>query len=225
MAVSVFRCGRCGKRFANPRTHTCVVRMGHRRKPGRTRIAPQASVTCSRCGKPYANPLTHTCTVRTDFRQRQRAAARTRQRAATAQERARKRADARTRAAAARQRQRAATRAAVDRAVARERQRAAARANKGGTAPKPRTRPARGGRPADNHDYRECFYASQPDRGRAAQVCDRFPCRIYREGHQHGLADGHAAGYAVGYAKGYDDGYAKGYPDGIAACPRPHGNG
>jgi len=86
-------------------------------------------------------------------------------------------------------------------------------------------RPASGGRPADNHDYRECFYASQPDRGRAAQVCDRFPCRVYREGHQHGFADGFPRGYAVGYAKGYDDGYAKGYPDGIAACPRPHGNG
>ena len=63
-----------------------------------------------------------------------------------------------------------------------------------------------GQRAADNHDYRECFYDSQPDRGRAAQVCPRFPCRVYREGHQHGYADG------------YDDGF----PDGIAACPRDH---
>ena len=161
--------------------------MGRRRKPRRTRIAPQASVTCPRCGKAYANPLTHTCTVRTDFRKRQRAAARARQRAATAQQRARNRADTKARAAAARQRQRAATRAAVERAVARERQRAAKSAS-----PRPKARPASSGRPrpADNHDYRECFYASQPDRGRAAQVCDRFPCRVYREGHQHGHADG-----------------------------------
>jgi flagellar biosynthesis/type III secretory pathway protein FliH len=60
-------------------------------------------------------------------------------------------------------------------------------------------------------------------------VCPRFPCRVYREGHEHGQADGyakgHAAGYAEGYAKGHTGGYAKGYPDGIAACPRPHGGG
>jgi hypothetical protein len=220
VAVSVFRCGRCGKRYTNPIRHTCIVRMGRRRPPRRPRIAPQASRTCTRCGKAYANPFTHTCTVRTDFRQRTRAAARARQRAATAQERARNRAATKARAAAARQRQRAATRAAVERAVARERQRAARPAG-----PRPKARPASGGRLSDNHDYRECFYASQPDRGRAAQVCDRFPCRVYREGHQHGFADGFPRGYAVGYAKGYQDGYAKGYPDGIAACPRPHGNG
>ena len=88
-------------------------------------------------------------------------------------------------------------------------------------------------RSADNHDYRECFYDSQPDRGRALQVCPRFPCRVYREGYEHGrhdgylkgAADGYAKGYQAGYATGYDDGYAQGYPDGIAACPRPHGNG
>lgn len=219
MAVSVFRCGRCGKRYANPLAHTCVTRMDRGRTPRRTRIAPQASRTCARCGKPYANPLTHTCTVKTDFRKRQRSAARARQRATTAQQRARKRADAKARAAAARQRQRAATKAAVDRAVTRERQRAAK-----STRPKPKSRPAGGGasqRVADNHDYRECFYDSQPDRGRAAQVCARFPCRLYREGREHG----HAQGYAEGYAKGHTDGYAKGYPDGIAACPRPHGGG
>jgi hypothetical protein len=111
--------------------------------------------------------------------------------------------------------------------VARERQRAATRTAKS-TGPKPKARPASGGRAADNHDYRECFYDSQPDRGRAAKVCDRFPCRVYREGHEHGFADGFAkgcaVGYADGYAKGHQDGYAKGYPDGIAACPRPHGN-
>lgn len=57
-------------------------------------------------------------------------------------------------------------------------------------------------RPADNHDYRECFYDSQPDRGRPAQVCPRFPCRVYREGYQHGHDDGQATGYAAGYAAG-----------------------
>jgi hypothetical protein len=73
-------------------------------------------------------------------------------------------------------------------------------------------------RAADNHDYRECFYDSQPDRGRPAQVCPRFPCRVYREGYQHGRDDGqatgYAAGYAAGYGKGHDDGYAQGYADG-----------
>ena len=79
------------------------------------------------------------------------------------------------------------------------------------------------------HDYRQCYYDSLPDRGRAAQDCDRFPCRIYREGRAHGYDDGHTRGYATGYAEGYDagyrDGYERGFPDGIAACPRPHGNG
>jgi len=67
----------------------------------------------------------------------------------------------------------------------------------------------------------ECFYASQPDRGRAAQDCDRFPCRVYREGHDLGYPRGRQRGHAEGYA----DGYAQGYPEGMAACPRPHGGG
>jgi hypothetical protein len=57
--------------------------------------------------------------------------------------------------------------------------------------------------------------------------CERFPCRVYKEGYRNGFADGHAAGWAAGwaagYAKGHADGYAQGFPDGIAACPRPHG--
>jgi flagellar biosynthesis/type III secretory pathway protein FliH len=40
--------------------------------------------------------------------------------------------------------------------------------------------------------------------------CDRFPCRIYREGYRNGREDG--------YAEGYD----QGFPDGIAACPLSH---
>jgi hypothetical protein len=42
--------------------------------------------------------------------------------------------------------------------------------------------------------------------------CDRFPCRVYREGY----AAGHAAGAASGYAAGLADGYAEGYGDGHA---------
>jgi hypothetical protein len=61
---------------------------------------------------------------------------------------------------------------------------------------------------ADNHDYRECFYDSQPDRGRAAQVCPRYPCRVYREGYEHGRADGFADGHGAGYSAGYGDGQA-----------------
>jgi hypothetical protein len=193
MAVSMFRCGRCGRRYANPLTHTCITRAGSRRKPRRTRIAPQASLTCGTCGKPYANPVTHVCTVRTDFRSRKAAAARARKRARTAQDRARKRAAAKAKAAQARQRQRAAVTSAVERerakrreavrnAVTRERQRAATRAARRPSGDRPRPRPA-----PDNHDYRECFYDTQPDRRHAAQICDRFPCRVYREGHEHVL--------------------------------------
>ena len=42
--------------------------------------------------------------------------------------------------------------------------------------------------------------------------CDRFPCRVYREGY----ANGRAAGFASGYAEGHADGYAEGYGDGAA---------
>ena len=42
--------------------------------------------------------------------------------------------------------------------------------------------------------------------------CDRFPCRVYREGY----AAGHAAGFASGYAEGRADGYSEGYGDGQA---------
>jgi hypothetical protein len=44
------------------------------------------------------------------------------------------------------------------------------------------------------------------------EFCDRFPCRVYREGWR----DGYAAGQASGYAAGRADGYAEGYEDGHA---------
>jgi hypothetical protein len=52
----------------------------------------------------------------------------------------------------------------------------------------------------DEHDYRTC-----EDRD-----CERFPCRVYKEGHADGFDDGHAAGYATGYAEGYGEGFAAG---------------
>ena len=72
ISVGLVRCGRCGKRYSNPLTHTCVVRMDRKTKPKRS-LKPKASValvTCGTCGKPYANPLTHVCQVRTDFKRR-----------------------------------------------------------------------------------------------------------------------------------------------------------
>jgi hypothetical protein len=44
------------------------------------------------------------------------------------------------------------------------------------------------------------------------EYCERFPCRVYREGYEAG----HAAGSASGYAAGRADGYAEGYADGQA---------
>src|SRR6266516_4641915 len=72
ISVGLARCGRCGKRYSNPLTHVCVVRMDRKTKPKRS-LKPKASValvTCGTCGKPYANPLTHVCQVRTDFKRR-----------------------------------------------------------------------------------------------------------------------------------------------------------
>jgi len=210
--ATLFRCGTCGKRYTNPATHTCVTRIDRKRPHRRTRVTPQASITCGTCGQPYANPLTHVCTVTTDYRQQQAAAARQQKQAKAAKARKQK-------AALARQRKRDAA------ARARQRKRDAAKAR-----PTPAAKPAGTGRPGqraagDGHDYRECFYASQPGRGRAAQDCDRFPCRIYREGHDLGYPRGRQRGHAEGYAEGYADGYAQGYPEGMAACPLPHGGG
>jgi hypothetical protein len=42
--------------------------------------------------------------------------------------------------------------------------------------------------------------------------CDRFPCRVYREGYEAG----HGAGFAAGYSTGHADGYSEGYSDGHA---------
>ena len=43
--------------------------------------------------------------------------------------------------------------------------------------------------------------------------CDRFPCRVYREGYEAGYGAGSAAGYAAGRADGYAKGYAEGQAD------------
>jgi hypothetical protein len=73
------------------------------------------------------------------------------------------------------------------------------------------------------HQYQACD----------GQWCDRFICRVYREGYDDGRRRGYDEGYATGYTRGYEDGYSKGYDagyaqgfrDGIDACPRPHGKG
>ena len=56
--------------------------------------------------------------------------------------------------------------------------------------------------PKPEHRYQTCD----------DEWCDRFPCRVYREGYEAG----HAAGSASGYAAGRADGYAEGYADGRA---------
>ena len=45
------------------------------------------------------------------------------------------------------------------------------------------------------------------------EYCERFPCRVYKEGYQNGYADGHGAGYSSGFAEGYTAGYSDGAAD------------
>ncbi len=58
------------------------------------------------------------------------------------------------------------------------------------------------------------------------EYCDRFPCRVYKEGWRDGYDEGRRRGYdegfTDGYSKGHADGYAQGFGDGQAACPRAH---
>jgi flagellar biosynthesis/type III secretory pathway protein FliH len=58
---------------------------------------------------------------------------------------------------------------------------------------------------ASEHRYQLCR-----DEG-----CERYLCRIYKEGRRDGYDDG--------YRQGYTDGYAQGFPEGLASCPGPHG--
>jgi hypothetical protein len=42
------------------------------------------------------------------------------------------------------------------------------------------------------------------------EFCDRFPCRIYREGRRDG------------YQEGYQRGWSEGYSEGVTDCPLTH---
>lgn len=88
IAVSLMKCGACGKRYSNPLTHVCYNPRGH---GPRLTVKPRVSVDCPACGKPVTNPLTHVCKIPSDFRKRlaeqkkqQRAAKRARARAEAA---------------------------------------------------------------------------------------------------------------------------------------------
>ena len=48
--------------------------------------------------------------------------------------------------------------------------------------------------------------------------CQRYACRVYREGYAEGYGVGHAAGYAAGEAAGYAEGHSDGYSAGAASC-------
>jgi hypothetical protein len=48
--------------------------------------------------------------------------------------------------------------------------------------------------------------------------CQRFACRVWKEGYAEGYGDGQAAGYATGEAAGYAGGHADGYTAGAASC-------
>jgi hypothetical protein len=58
-------------------------------------------------------------------------------------------------------------------------------------------------RTREEHRYQACD----------SEWCERFPCRVYREGYEAGHAAGSASGYAEGHADGYADGYADGQAD------------
>jgi hypothetical protein len=45
--------------------------------------------------------------------------------------------------------------------------------------------------------------------------CDKFPCRLYKEGR--------GDGWQYGYQRGHAEGYAEGFGDGLESCPGPHG--
>jgi hypothetical protein len=58
------------------------------------------------------------------------------------------------------------------------------------------------------HSYQRC----------RDEDCQRYACRVYREGYAAGHAAGEAKGYARGHAEGYSEGWAEGYAAGAASC-------
>jgi flagellar biosynthesis/type III secretory pathway protein FliH len=52
--------------------------------------------------------------------------------------------------------------------------------------------------------------------------CQRFACRVYKEGYMNGKlagrAEGHAEGRAEGYSEGHSAGYSEGYSAGAGSC-------
>lgn len=54
--------------------------------------------------------------------------------------------------------------------------------------------------PPDDHDYRSC----------EDEDCERFGCRVYKEGWRNGYDRGYPDGETDGYGQGYGDGYSAG---------------
>lgn len=42
------------------------------------------------------------------------------------------------------------------------------------------------------------------------ELCQRYACRVYKEGFRNGKAEGEAIGEARGHAAGYSEGYSAG---------------
>lgn len=45
------------------------------------------------------------------------------------------------------------------------------------------------------------------------EYCERFPCRLYKEGHRNGYDEGRERGQVEGFAAGYSKGYGDGMSD------------
>lgn len=182
--LTTLRCGTCGKRYNNPATHVCRTRLDRKRKPGKTSVKPKLTFTCKTCGKTTSNPLSHTCRVTTDFRRR-KATHTHRQKAASN----------RRRNAA---RRKAARKTATPAKPAAPKSTPVVPSFDGGS--------SQSG--SSNHDYRQCFQKSAGTRWSAPEDCPRYPCRVYREGHDNGLEIGRQLGQSAGYSDGYTNGYA-----------------
>jgi len=151
----------------------------------RKRKKRRALFTCGRCGKSYSSPLGHACTGGGDFAKRRRGLQRagaTRQRQAAA---AATRQRERNKVSAARQaeRDKAATRVAAARRAERARADARVARAKGGRPPAAR-------RPQATHGYRSC----------REDDCQRPACEAWREGVAEGREAGFEDGFEAGAA-------------------------
>ena len=78
--------------------------------------------------------------------------------------------------------------------------------------------PRRGGRALVTHGGADRCATQHRYQACQDEGCERFACRVYREGYRARYGAGYGVGYSDGEAAGYAEGHADGYAAGAASA-------